>query len=88
MSIYRAGTRLGDNRAGLHVDTGVRGNLSGNVWAQEQALLSTKAGYMPSQAKLETPLHVQGVGSGAQQCTWTSQLPIALPRGDGAASLE
>eukprot|EP00974_Lingulodinium_polyedra_P080896 7836986-Lingulodinium_polyedra.AAC.1 len=67
MSIYHAGTRLGGNRAGLQVDTGVWGNLSGDAWVQEQALLSKKAGYMPSQAKLDTPLNVQGVGSGAQQ---------------------
>eukprot|EP00974_Lingulodinium_polyedra_P060083 5790988-Lingulodinium_polyedra.AAC.1 len=63
MSIYHAGTRLGDNRAGLLVDTGVWGNLSGDVWVQAQALLSTKAGYVPSQAKLDTSLNVQGVGS-------------------------
>eukprot|EP00974_Lingulodinium_polyedra_P053342 5124397-Lingulodinium_polyedra.AAC.1 len=43
---------------------------------------------MPSQARLETPLNVLGVGNGAQQCNWKSQLPIALPRGDGSASLE
>eukprot|EP00974_Lingulodinium_polyedra_P058102 5595206-Lingulodinium_polyedra.AAC.1 len=54
------------NRAGLLVDTGVRGNLSGDAWVQVQALLSKKAGYMPSQSKLDTPLQVQGVGSGAQ----------------------
>eukprot|EP00974_Lingulodinium_polyedra_P031425 3024328-Lingulodinium_polyedra.AAC.1 len=55
MSIYRAGTRLGGNRAGLLVDAGVRGHLSGDVWVQVQALLSKKAGYMPSQAKLDIP---------------------------------
>eukprot|EP00974_Lingulodinium_polyedra_P046738 4478628-Lingulodinium_polyedra.AAC.1 len=88
MRIYRAGARLGDNRAGLLVDTGVWGNLSGYAWVQEQALRSNKAGYVPTQAKLDTPLRVQGVGSGAQQCNWKSQLPIALPRGDGIASLE
>eukprot|EP00974_Lingulodinium_polyedra_P039111 3748517-Lingulodinium_polyedra.AAC.1 len=55
MSIYHAGTRLGDNRAGLLVDTGVWGHLSGDVWVHEQALLSKEAGYMPSQAKLDTP---------------------------------
>eukprot|EP00974_Lingulodinium_polyedra_P117627 11163967-Lingulodinium_polyedra.AAC.1 len=43
---------------------------------------------MPSQAKVGTPLNVQGVGSGAQQCNWKSRLPLALPRGDGTASLE
>eukprot|EP00974_Lingulodinium_polyedra_P105467 10211599-Lingulodinium_polyedra.AAC.1 len=46
MSIYHAGTLFGDNRAGLLVDTGVWGNLSGDAWVQEQALLSKKAGYM------------------------------------------
>eukprot|EP00974_Lingulodinium_polyedra_P028112 2715247-Lingulodinium_polyedra.AAC.1 len=52
MRIYHAGARLDDNRAGLLVDTGVWGNLSGDAWVQEQALLSKKAGYVPSQAKL------------------------------------
>eukprot|EP00974_Lingulodinium_polyedra_P074647 7234229-Lingulodinium_polyedra.AAC.1 len=88
MSICHAGTRLGNNRARLLVGTGVWGNLSGDAWVQEQALLSKKAGYVPSQAKLDTPLDVQGVVSGPQQCNWKSQLPIALTRGDGAASLE
>eukprot|EP00974_Lingulodinium_polyedra_P126447 11198284-Lingulodinium_polyedra.AAC.1 len=62
-SIYRAGTRFGDNRAGLFV----WGNLSGDARVQAQARLSNKAGYVPSQAKLDTSLRVQGVGSGAQQ---------------------
>eukprot|EP00974_Lingulodinium_polyedra_P126051 11196849-Lingulodinium_polyedra.AAC.1 len=43
---------------------------------------------MPSQARLDTPLNAQGVGNGAHLCNWKSQLPIALPRGDGTASLE
>eukprot|EP00974_Lingulodinium_polyedra_P108879 10537737-Lingulodinium_polyedra.AAC.1 len=43
MSVLHAGTRLGDNRAGLLIDTGARGNLSSDVWVQEQALLSKKA---------------------------------------------
>eukprot|EP00974_Lingulodinium_polyedra_P085988 8326496-Lingulodinium_polyedra.AAC.1 len=64
MAVYHAGTRLGNNRAGLLVDTGAWGNLSGDVWVQEQALLSKKAGYLPSQAKLEAPLSIQGVGNG------------------------
>eukprot|EP00974_Lingulodinium_polyedra_P050656 4871905-Lingulodinium_polyedra.AAC.1 len=42
MSIYHAGTRFGDNRAGLLVDTGVWGNLSGDAWVQAQALLSKR----------------------------------------------
>eukprot|EP00974_Lingulodinium_polyedra_P130107 11212563-Lingulodinium_polyedra.AAC.1 len=82
MRVFHAGTRLGANRTGLLIDTGARGNLSGDAWVQEQALLSKKSGYVPSQARLATPLNVQGVGNGAQQCNWKSQLPIALPRGD------
>eukprot|EP00974_Lingulodinium_polyedra_P023272 2246735-Lingulodinium_polyedra.AAC.1 len=69
MSIYHLGTRLGNNRAGLLIDTGVWGNLSGDAWVQGQALLSKKAGYMPSQSRLDIPLRVQGAGSGAQQCS-------------------
>eukprot|EP00974_Lingulodinium_polyedra_P121674 11179888-Lingulodinium_polyedra.AAC.1 len=69
MRIYRAGARFGDNRAGLLVDAGVWGNLSGDVWVQEQALSSRAAGYMPSQAKLDTPLNAQGVGSGHNSAT-------------------
>eukprot|EP00974_Lingulodinium_polyedra_P070699 6843625-Lingulodinium_polyedra.AAC.1 len=42
-SVFHAGARLGDNRAGLLIDTGARGNLSGDAWVQEQALLSKKA---------------------------------------------
>eukprot|EP00974_Lingulodinium_polyedra_P087600 8490737-Lingulodinium_polyedra.AAC.1 len=37
---------------------------------------------------METPLSIQGVGNGTQQCKWKSELPIALTRGDGIASLE
>ena len=33
-------------------------------------------------------MKIQGVGNGIQQCIWRSELPIALPRGDGTASLE
>eukprot|EP00974_Lingulodinium_polyedra_P053525 5143426-Lingulodinium_polyedra.AAC.1 len=32
MIVYHAGTRLGDNRAGLLVDTGAWGSLSGGAW--------------------------------------------------------
>eukprot|EP00974_Lingulodinium_polyedra_P078260 7577991-Lingulodinium_polyedra.AAC.1 len=63
MNIYHLGTRLGNNRAGLLIDTGAWGNLSGDAWVQEQALLSNQAGYMLSQSRLDTPLNVQGVGN-------------------------
>eukprot|EP00974_Lingulodinium_polyedra_P089302 8658857-Lingulodinium_polyedra.AAC.1 len=72
MSVFHAGTRLGDKRAGLLIDAGARGSLSGDAWVQEQALLSKRAGCVPSQARLETPLNVQGVGNGARQCNWKS----------------
>eukprot|EP00975_Prorocentrum_lima_P034730 7299642-Prorocentrum_lima.AAC.1 len=79
-SVFHLGTRLEGGRAGLLIDTGAWGNLSGDAWVKEQGRLSKSAGYMPAQAKMDTPLKIQGVGSGTQQCSWKSELPIALPR--------
>eukprot|EP00974_Lingulodinium_polyedra_P107406 10395909-Lingulodinium_polyedra.AAC.1 len=45
-------------------------------------------GYLPAQAHMETFLNIPGAGNGAQQCKWKNELLIALPMGDGTASLE
>ena len=36
---------------------------------------------------MSTPLNIQGVGDGTQQCTWETKLPIAVPEGAETAHI-
>eukprot|EP00974_Lingulodinium_polyedra_P077719 7524477-Lingulodinium_polyedra.AAC.1 len=57
MSIYHEGARLGPQRAGLLIDTGARGNLSGDAWVQEQAKLAKEVGNLASQERMSNPFN-------------------------------
>ena len=59
VTCYHMNTRLPDGRVSIIVDTGAWGNLSGEEWAQSAAAASQRAGYPPSQHKMDNPVHVQ-----------------------------
>ena len=44
------------------------------------------AGHEPKQERMKTPLSVQGVGHGSQQCTWSTRIPAAMVLADGTVS--
>ena len=79
---YHIHTRLADGRPSLIVDPGSVGNLCGSAWAKEVAGAAFKNGQRPTYEKRPRPLRVSGVGSGAQQCTYDCNLPVALRRID------
>ena len=45
------------------------------------------ARYPPGQWKMKHPLSIQGVGDGAQTCTWETKLPIAVLSGNNEAEV-
>ena len=83
---YHQSTTLSGNRLGILVDPGAWTNLAGSNVARKMAHLAAQAGLSPTQAKMNVPLHIQGVGSGCQSCTWQVKVPIAVPDSTGEAS--
>ena len=62
----------------LLIDPGAYTNLAGLNWIRSMAQVCLDQGLSPVQSRLAQPMHIQGVGSGSQQCTWTVKLPISL----------
>ena len=83
---YHATTDLPSNVPGLLVDIGAFTNLGGSKRGRTLAQAAINAGYKPSQSQMSRPLHIQGVGSGTQQCNWECNIPIACPVGDGTTA--
>ena len=50
------------------VDIGAWTNLMGANLARKLAQRAIDCGYKPRQTRIERPLNIHGVGSGAQQC--------------------
>ena len=80
---YHIQTRLPDGRPALIVDPGSVGNLCGDKWAKEVAIAANKSGHRPTYEKRPRPLHVSGVGNGAQECRYDCKLPVAFRQLDG-----
>ena len=80
---YHTSTALPDGRMSVIVDVGAWKNLFGRKLVRQAAQLAIAAGYMPEQWEMETPLSIQGVGNGTQQCNWEIRLPIAAEDGNG-----
>ena len=87
-AVFHAGTALTDGRMGLLIDTGAWDNISGDQWARQVAQQAVNNKHLPSQERMNTPLEIQGVGSGSQTCEWRATLPITLPRQDGSYALD
>ena len=51
------------------------------------AAASLQAGQQPTQSRMERPLSLQGVGEGTHTALWETRIPVAVPDGDGRASL-
>ena len=81
--VLHSSTALPDGRFSLIVDVGAWKNLFGRKLVRQAAEMAIKAGYRPQQWKMETPLHVQGIGNGTQECIWEIRLPIAAADGNG-----
>ena len=85
--VFHVQTRLPDGRPSLIVDPGSVGNLCGDAWAKSVAEAAHRHGHNPSYTKRNRPLRVQGVGNGAQSCTYDCTLPIALKQKDKSVSI-
>ena len=83
-----ARTALADGRHGPILDIGAYGNLTGDRWAQEQARRAVRAGYKPTQRKMNKSMSVSGVGKGAQSVEWEVTLPIAVTDSDDRTLLD
>ena len=83
--VYHAATQLPDGRLSLIVDPGAWTNLMGSTLARKLATKATANGHKPTQAKLDDPLKIRGVGNGSQACIWKMVCPIATPLLEGAS---
>ena len=54
---------------------------------QELARQAVASGRRPKEQKMETPLKISGVGEGVQECKWETFIPVAIPDGEGGATL-
>ena len=72
-----------NGRVGLLVDPGSYGNLVGSEWLTEA---SKGLSQVPQLTARQTPLHVGGVGKGAQMCHDDCKVPISLTRHDGSVA--
>ena len=77
-AVYHQATMLPGHNA-LLIDPGAHTNLVGLKWVQQMLDKAQRAGRTPSQARLQEPLTVQGVGQGVQRCTWSVSMPICTP---------
>ena len=82
-SSYPIKARLTDGRPSIIIDPGSVGNLCGDKWAKEVAILAHKNGHMPKHEKRHRPLEVCGVGNGSQQCHYDCSLPVAFRQDSG-----
>ena len=79
---YPIQTRLQDGRPSIIIDPGSVGNLCGDRWAKEVALMAKAHGQKPTHKLRDRALQVSGVGNGSQQCHYDCDLPLALrPKG-------
>ena len=83
---YHAQTTLRNGRPGLLIDIGAWTNIGGRDKGREAAISAVRAGYTPSQKRMNTPLEIMGVGNGSQQCIWESRIPVAVPVDDGSSA--
>ena len=80
-------TKLKDGRPSIIIDPGSVGNLCGDRWAREVALMAKAHGRKPAHQRRERALQVSGVGNGSQQCHYDCQLPVAIrPEGGKGTS--
>ena len=83
----RSSTQLPGGQISLIVDTGAWTNLLGADLASKLILRASGAGYSPMMQPLARPLDVQGIGSGAQQCTQELVTPVAITDSRGRAQV-
>ena len=69
------------------VDSGAWTNLMGVNLAKALTQRALKAGLKPEQHPMSTPLNIQGVGSGVQQCRYYLKASTAVPDSNGQARL-
>ena len=81
--VLHSSTALPDGRLSIIVDVGAWKNLFGRKLVRQAAEMAIAAGYRPKQWKMDTPLRVQGIGNGTQECVWEIRLPIAAEDGSG-----
>ena len=84
---FSSNVHLPDGRLGLLIDTGVWGNLQGEVWCKHAAAQARTAGHEPEQKELSEPMSVNGVGAGSQRAVWQATIPTALTRSDGTIGM-
>ena len=77
-SAYPIQTRLQDGRPSIIIDPGSVGDLCGDRWAREVALMAKANGHKPIHKLRERALQVSGVGNGSQQCHYDCDLPVVL----------
>ena len=80
-------TKLKDGRPSIIIDPGSVGNLCGDKWAKEVALMAKANGRKPAHQRRERALQVSGVGNGSQQCHYDCHLPVAI-RPEGGRVLQ
>jgi hypothetical protein len=83
---YHASTQL-PGKLSMIVDIGAWTNLIGSDMARALTQRALANGLKPGQNKMTSPLTIQGVGNGSQQCVWQISCPIAVPYGDGKARM-
>ena len=82
---YHASTQLPDGQLSILVDVGAWTNLTGKKIARAMAQVALGAGYPPAQWRMDTPLQIAGIGSGAQDCNWETRLPICIADSEGGS---
>ena len=70
--------RMSENEVGILPDTGAHDNLCGDQWAQAQARVRLEAGRSISQAPLDNPRMVKGVGQGSQSAEFAVTLTTGI----------
>jgi hypothetical protein len=85
--VYHASTQC-PGEVCLLINTGAVGNLQGSEWARELAQTAKHHNHVTFENRRNSPLHVAGVGSGQQTCSYDGIMPIAVPRSDNTHTLE
>ena len=76
---FYAKTELASGEPAALIDPGAWTSAGGELNGRKLAIAATKAGFKPTQKKMETPLKIAGVGNGVQQCIWQANIPVAIP---------
>lgn len=76
-----------DDSLSIIIDPGAWTDLIDETLARSLARHAIEAGHKPSQDQLVTPLRIQGVGHGHQDCEWQIACPIAMTTDAGPAGL-